>query len=121
MSFVLMHTPLLPLHLPIAAITEGQANKMAAFGIGGILIFGLIALLLYFIPTFIAFIRDHQYKWPIFAINLLVGYTGLGYLVALVWSLFPARSGPTHVVVRDTSGNPYASNRPYLYRPQTRN
>ena len=56
------------------------------------LAFGLVILvvaLVYALPTFIAFARQHEYRWIIFAINVVVGATGLGWLIAFVWAIFP--------------------------------
>jgi hypothetical protein len=41
----------------------------------------------YFLPTIIAGTRWHVSDGAIFALNLLAGWTALGWLVALVWSL----------------------------------
>jgi hypothetical protein len=61
----------------------------------------LIALVtgaaLYVAPCVIAHWRRHRYRWPITAINLLLGVTGIGWLVCLVWALWPGnprRPGP---------------------------
>ena len=52
---------------------------------------GLIIIIcsLYFIPTIIAAIRGHNYTWVIFALNLFGGWTGLGWLGAMMWSVWP--------------------------------
>ena len=49
----------------------------------------VIALIfaLYFMPTFIAFLRQHKNKLVIFLLNLLLGWTVLGWVVSLVWSV----------------------------------
>jgi len=47
-----------------------------------ILIFGV-----YFLPSLIAFLRQHKNKLAIFILNILLGWTGLGWTVALVWSV----------------------------------
>jgi len=41
----------------------------------------------YFIPTFIAFIRKKSNPGVIFALNLLLGWTLIGWIGALVWAL----------------------------------
>ena len=41
---------------------------------------------LYFLPTLIAFLRQHKNKPAIFLLNLLLGWTVLGWVVSLVWS-----------------------------------
>ena len=46
-----------------------------------------IVVLAYFIPTWIANSRKHHNGDAIFATNLLLGWTFLGWVVALIWSL----------------------------------
>lgn len=45
---------------------------------------GLIAL--YFVPTIIAVARSHGNAVPIFLTNLLLGWTAIGWVIALIWS-----------------------------------
>jgi len=47
----------------------------------------LILLTVYFVPTIVAAIRGHQSARAVFALNLLVGWTFLGWVVAFVWAL----------------------------------
>ena len=42
---------------------------------------------LYFLPTLIAFLRQHKNKLAIFLLNLFLGWTVLGWVVSLVWSV----------------------------------
>ena len=42
---------------------------------------------LYFLPTLIAFLRQHKNKLAIFLLNLLLGWIVLGWVVSLVWSV----------------------------------
>ncbi len=44
-------------------------------------------LLLYFIPSFVAAARNHDKRVAIFALNLVLGWTVIGWIGALVWSL----------------------------------
>lgn len=44
-------------------------------------------LLLYFLPAGIAYCRNHRNFAAILGLNALGGWTGLGWLVAFVWSL----------------------------------
>ena len=47
----------------------------------------LIAMLFfYFLPTMIALARRHQNGLAIFMLNLLLGWTMFGWIVALVWA-----------------------------------
>ena len=47
----------------------------------------LLLVVLHFIPTIIAFCRDHKSKLGILAMNLLLGWTGIFWIWALIWSL----------------------------------
>lgn len=51
----------------------------------------LIIVVVHFIPTIIAFSRDHPSRWAIFIVNLFFGFTGLGWIIALIWSLIGVR------------------------------
>ena len=42
---------------------------------------------IYFLPTLLAFLRQHKNKLAIFLLNLLLGWTVLGWVVSLVWSV----------------------------------
>ena len=41
----------------------------------------------YFLPTLIAFLRQHKNKLAIFLLNLLLGWSVLGWVASLVWSV----------------------------------
>ena len=60
---------------------------VSAFGVIFVLIIIVIILCIYFLPTFVAFSRHHQFKWIIFLINLFTGFTFVGWIGALIWSL----------------------------------
>lgn len=47
-----------------------------------VLIFGI-----YFLPSLIAFLRWHKNKLAIFLLNIILGWTAIGWAVALVWSV----------------------------------
>jgi ABC-type transport system involved in cytochrome c biogenesis permease component len=40
-----------------------------------------------FLPTMIAFLRKHHSSAAILALNILLGWTGFGWIAAFVWSL----------------------------------
>jgi hypothetical protein len=46
----------------------------------------------YFLPSLIANSREHQSTNEILRLNLFAGWTGIGWLGALVWSLSAKRS-----------------------------
>jgi ABC-type transport system involved in cytochrome c biogenesis permease component len=47
----------------------------------------LVLIVPYFAPAIVAFARGHQQKWAILALDLFLGWTFLGWVGALVWSL----------------------------------
>ena len=66
----------------LAQNNEGDA------AVGGLLLlaFVCIGLLFYFLPAVIAVMRQHQNTAAIFVLTLLLGWTFLGWVCALVWS-----------------------------------
>ena len=46
-----------------------------------------LCLAIYILPTVIAFSRRHPNRFPIMAINIVLGGTGLGWFGALIWAL----------------------------------
>ena len=51
--------------------------------VGGLIVLGLLVLL-YFLPSIIG--RDHRQATPILLVNLLLGWTLVGWVIALVWA-----------------------------------
>jgi hypothetical protein len=60
--------------------------QMQSLGLLEILVVVLI-FAFYFLPTLIAFLRQHKNKLAIFLLNLLLGWTVLGWVVSIVWSV----------------------------------
>lgn len=61
-----------------------QTDEVTAIRIGAIFL-ALVCGLIYFIPTFVG---SHKKNFgAIFALNLLLGWTLVGWVVALVWAL----------------------------------
>ncbi len=54
-------------------------------GFVGIIVF-ILSLALYFLPTIIALLRGHRNALAIFLLNFFLGWTFIGWVVALVWS-----------------------------------
>lgn len=48
----------------------------------------LIFLFIYFIPTIVAFSRGHKNALAIFILNLFLGYTFVGWVIALIWAVY---------------------------------
>ena len=62
-------------------------DKLSFVSVFGILIVVLIGLVLYFVPTFVAFSRNHKNRVPILVLNVFLGGTVIGWVGALVWAL----------------------------------
>ena len=58
----------------------------------------LLLLVLHFIPTIIAFCRGHESKLGILTMNLLLGWTGIFWIWALIWSLCNPNSNSVTVI-----------------------
>ena len=53
----------------------------------GNLVVGLLAIGLYFLPTIVAMRREKVNMLPIALLNLLAGWTGVGWIGALIWAI----------------------------------
>lgn len=47
---------------------------------------------LYFFPTIVAFREKHPRATPILALDLLLGWTAIGWVVSLIWALSPPQN-----------------------------
>ena len=47
----------------------------------------IVVALIYFLPTIIAACRKHKNGAAILALNLFLGWTFLGWVIALIWSI----------------------------------
>lgn len=54
--------------------------------LNGLLIL-LVMLAIYLFPTIVASGRGHRSAGAVFALNLLLGWTFVGWVIALVWAL----------------------------------
>ena len=64
---------------------NGISSSLLSGLIIGVLI--IVSLTIYFLPTYIARKRSHKNFAAIFALNLLTGWSFVGWVIALVWSL----------------------------------
>ena len=51
-------------------------------------IFIFTLLFVYFVPTFVAYSRQHKNVLAIFILNLFLGYTFVGWVIALIWAVY---------------------------------
>jgi hypothetical protein len=62
----------------------------------GVIVFWIVAVAIYWIPTAVAAVRRAQGTAQVVVVNLFLGWTGIGWVVALVMALRPApRPGVT--------------------------
>ena len=66
----------------------------------------LFVLAVYLIPTIIAFARGHASKWGIGVLNIVLGWSLVFWVVALIWSLSNKGQSQT-TIVNVGSGNQY--------------
>ena len=73
---------------------SASAGDDAAAGVVGVVLLLLLAamgLAFYFLPTLIAIFRNHHQWGAITVINLFFGWTFIGWVVALAWSVSAVR------------------------------
>ncbi len=83
----------------LLAIAHGQSliasdnpdSPLMIFIYLGLTIFGLV----FFLPTIVAFKRKHPNRFLILVINVLAGWTGIAWLVALIWAMNKVHISPT--------------------------
>ena len=66
----------------------------------------LFVIAVYLIPTIIAFARGHASKWGIGVLNIVLGWSLVFWVVALIWSLSNKGQSQT-TIVNVGSGNQY--------------
>jgi hypothetical protein len=84
---------------------------LASSGSGGLIVLLLLwfSVAGYFLPSVVAFQRHHRNQWVIFALNLLFGWTFVGWIGTLVWSLTTLPSHPQVDHVGHDPAEPSAS------------
>jgi Superinfection immunity protein len=87
---------------------------LSAFAALGTLVGLAFSLALLFLPTLVAKSRNHPNTLAIFLVNLFLGWTFVGWVVALVWACTrPARPvfyAPVYPVVIAPSHHPAVAN-----------
>lgn len=87
------------LFLSAYGYSMGQHSDLNGFGKLMVGVSFITIPLLYLLPTIEAFQRDKTNATSVALVNVLLGWTLLGWVVALVWSL--QDSSPTTVVLQD--------------------
>ena len=71
--------------MTILATLFAQADQ--DYSLLGILCGICCGLPIYFIPSMVAFFRNHPNKIAILVLNIFLGWSLIGWVVALVWAL----------------------------------
>lgn len=69
-----------------------------------IISFFVLCAVLYFVPSFIAFRRGHQYRWIILALNATSGWTGIAWVSVFVWAIWPRNRSLAEPLYGDATG-----------------
>jgi hypothetical protein len=79
----------------------------------------LIGAGFYFLPTILAGGRHHHNTGAIFIINLLLGWTLVGWAVALAWAFTtPAPAAPATIYIQKPDGTLEAAQAPAQQEPK---
>jgi hypothetical protein len=70
----------------LALVTSSGATQIH------VLFFVAFTLAIYFVPTIVACHREHHQRFAIFVLNLVLGWTFLGWVGALIWACTAVRS-----------------------------
>ena len=70
---------------------EQKKGSVMEFLLG--LIFTVLLMFIYFLPSIVAMCRKHVNFTAIFILNLFLGFTLFGWVFALIWSVY--NSTPT--------------------------
>jgi Superinfection immunity protein len=100
------------IHATSRLVTVSRRTHMTTVMLYIIMIVGFVV---YLTPTIIANNRQHPQTAAIFALNILLGWSALGWIASFVWSLtgvetygsFDTSSGDPGYVVVAASDNPY--------------
>lgn len=55
-------------------------------GYAGAFVIGIVVLIVYLIPTYVALVRNHPNQVPIIIINLFLGWTYIAWVLTLAWA-----------------------------------
>lgn len=73
-------------------------------------LFLVVGIVLYVLPGCIASIREHRNKMAIWALNIILGWTFLGWVVSFIWSLTnPSKESASEPVASNFKKCPYCA------------
>lgn len=72
-----------------ALVAVANGGGIGSFLLGAL---GFISGLFYFIPTFVAYERNHDNAAGILVLNLLLGWALIPWVIALIWAISKSRA-----------------------------
>lgn len=78
-----------------------------ALCIGMAIVCTVVGFILYFLPAIIAFKRNHEYRNIILILDLLFGWTFLGWAACLIWAFIDTNGNTVNKAFRNVGGNKY--------------
>ena len=69
---------------PLPLLADADAGRILFVVL--MVVLGLVGLALYFLPVVVAAMRSHHNTGAIFILTLLLGWSVIGWAVALVWA-----------------------------------
>ena len=76
-------------------------------GIIAIVVLTILGIVIYFLPTIIAYKKEHKNKVIILLIDFLLGWTFLGWVGSLIWACIDTDGSTLSNVTRNIGGNKY--------------
>ena len=76
---------ILPLFAVLLAVSPGVAYAQSSDG--ALIIFAIFSLIIYFLPSIVANYREIEKQAGVFVVNLFLGWTLIGWVVALTWAV----------------------------------
>ncbi|MEO5807729.1 superinfection immunity protein [Devosia sp.] len=74
-------------------LADDGTTVVVVLGFYGVVL--IVGLIIYVLPSIVAFKRQHPNRWIILAINLALGGTGIAWLGSLVWAFNAVHKSPT--------------------------
>lgn len=62
-----------------------EANSLLGF------VLTCMIIMLYFLPSWIAYCRNHRNRFALFLCNLLLGWTAIFWIGSLIWSVWNSK------------------------------
>jgi Superinfection immunity protein len=84
-----------------------NGDAFTAIGAVALACGGIVVLLFYFLPAFIAWMRGHQNTFAIVVLNILAGWTFVGWVAALVWACTTVQHEPGFHAKTPSLGEPH--------------